>query len=78
MLFAGAFVGFIYNRAGIAGILGIDGLTYFVSRLVPLPHAQRLYLRPRDHLAKYPHEFSEATEVHLRRASNPAKIPEVC
>src|SRR5215475_9871212 len=31
MLFAGAFVGFIYDRAGIAGILGIDGLTYFVS-----------------------------------------------
>ena len=31
MLIAGAFVGFIYDSAGIAGILFIDGLTYFVS-----------------------------------------------
>src|SRR5204862_1179441 len=31
MLIAGAFVGFLYNSAGIAGILAIDGATYFVS-----------------------------------------------
>src|ERR1700751_321351 len=31
MLIAGAFVGFLYNSAGITGILFIDGLTYFVS-----------------------------------------------
>jgi MFS transporter, DHA3 family, macrolide efflux protein len=31
MLIAGAFVGFIYDSAGIAGILAIDGATYFVS-----------------------------------------------
>src|SRR6202171_4885683 len=31
MLIAGAFVGFLYNTAGIAGILGIDGVTYFVA-----------------------------------------------
>src|SRR6202022_5151757 len=31
MLIAGAFVGFIYDWAGIAGILAIDGATYFVS-----------------------------------------------
>ncbi len=31
LLFAGAFVGFIYESAGLAGILGIDGLTYLIS-----------------------------------------------
>src|SRR5260370_6618756 len=31
MLIAGSFVGFLYNTAGIEGILCIDGLTYFVS-----------------------------------------------
>src|SRR2546430_4167489 len=31
MLIAGACVGFLYNTAGIAGILAIDGATYFVS-----------------------------------------------
>jgi len=31
MLIAGAVVGFLYNTAGIAGILAIDGATYFVS-----------------------------------------------
>ncbi len=31
MLIAGAFVGFIYDRAGISGILFIDGATYLVS-----------------------------------------------
>src|SRR5262249_56201377 len=31
MLIAGACVGFLYNSAGIAGILAIDGATYFVS-----------------------------------------------
>ncbi|HWX38357.1 MAG TPA: MFS transporter [Candidatus Sulfotelmatobacter sp.] len=31
MAAAGALVGFIYERAGLAGILGIDGTTYLVS-----------------------------------------------
>src|ERR1700676_725014 len=31
MLIAGSVVGFLYDRAGIAGILFIDGLTYFAS-----------------------------------------------
>src|SRR5258706_11470220 len=31
MLIAGAFVGFLYNTAGIQGILAIDGATSFVS-----------------------------------------------
>src|SRR5207245_10397590 len=31
MLIAGACVGFLYNSAGIQGILAIDGANYFVS-----------------------------------------------
>ena len=75
MLFAGAFVGFIYNRAGIAGILGIDGLTYFVSAWC-LFHVRRGYVSPREYLAKYPHEFSEATEA-TATALETGEIPEV-
>lgn len=75
MLFAGAFVGFVYNRAGIAGILGIDGLTYFVSAWC-LFQMRRGYVSPREHLAKYPHEFSEATEV-TAVALEGGEIPEV-
>jgi MFS family permease len=75
MLFAGAFVGFIYNRTGIAGILAIDGLTYFVSAWC-LFHMRSGYISPRDHLAKYPHEFSEATEV-TSAALESGEIPEV-
>ena len=75
MLFAGAFVGFIYDRAGIAGILGIDGLTYFVSAWC-LFQMRSGYVSPREHLAKYPHEFSEATEV-TSAALESGEIPEV-
>jgi predicted MFS family arabinose efflux permease len=73
MLIAGAFVGFIYDRAGIGGILFIDGLTYFVSAFC-LFHVRRGYVSPRDHL-KYPREFSEATEATaqaLEGGENPA------
>ena len=75
MLFAGAFVGFIYDRAGIAGILGIDGLTYFVSAWC-LFKMRRGYVSPREHLTKYPHEFSETTEA-TAVALETAEIPEV-
>jgi len=61
MLIAGSFVGFIYDRAGIAGILAIDGLTYFASAFC-LYRMRRGYVSPRDH-QKYPREFSEATEA---------------
>src|SRR5271154_538705 len=61
MLIAGAFVGFLYDRAGIAGILCIDGLTYFVSAYC-LYSVRKGYVSPRDHL-KYPREYSEATEA---------------
>jgi MFS transporter, DHA3 family, macrolide efflux protein len=61
MLLAGSFVGFIYDRAGLAGILCIDGLTYFVSAFC-LYCTRSGYVSPRDHL-KYPREYSEATEA---------------
>src|SRR5438445_12714613 len=61
MLIAGAFVGFIYNTAGIAGILVIDGATYFVSAFC-LYQVRRGYVSPRDH-QKYPREYNEATVV---------------
>lgn len=61
MLIAGAFVGFIYDTAGITGILVIDGLTYFVSALC-LYQMRRGYFSPRAK-QRYPREYSEATEA---------------
>jgi len=75
MLFAGALVGFIYDRAGIAGILGVDGLTYFVSAWC-LYKLRSGYVSPRDHLTKYPREFSEATEA-TAEALETGEIPDV-
>src|SRR5215510_8113403 len=46
MLIAGACVGFLYNTAGIAGILAIDGATYFVSAYC-LYSVRRGYVSPR-------------------------------
>jgi len=47
MAAAGALVGFIYERAGLAGILGIDGTTYLISAvcLLLLRHG---YYAPRE------------------------------
>lgn len=47
MAAAGALVGFIYERAGLAGILGIDGTTYLISAicLLMLRHG---YCAPRE------------------------------
>jgi len=75
MLFAGALVGFIYDGAGIAGILGIDGLTYFVSAWC-LFMLRSGYVSPRDHLTKYPREFSTTTEA-TAEALETAEMPEV-
>jgi MFS family permease len=74
MLIAGAFVGFIYDRAGIAGILFIDGLTYFVSAYC-LYQVRRGYISPRQ-FQKYPREFSEATEA-TAEALETGENPEV-
>ena len=59
MLIAGAFVGFIYDRVGIAGILAIDGATYFVSAFC-LHQVRRGYVSPRQRQG-YPREYSDAT-----------------
>jgi Major Facilitator Superfamily len=60
MFLAGTFVGFMYDHAGIAGILFIDGLTYFVSAFC-LYSLRSGYLSPQAH-RQYPREFSESTE----------------
>jgi len=46
LLFAGAFVGFTYERAGLAGILWIDGATYLFSAFC-LYRLRSGYLHPR-------------------------------
>jgi MFS transporter, DHA3 family, macrolide efflux protein len=74
MLAAGSFVGFIYNWAGIAGILAIDGATYFVSAFC-LYQMRRGYVSPRARPA-YPREFSEATEA-TAEALETGENPEV-
>jgi MFS family permease len=43
MTAAGALVGFIYERAGLAGILGIDGTTYLISAICLLCLRQGYY-----------------------------------
>ena len=74
MLIAGAFVGFLYNSAGIAGILAIDGATYFVSAYC-LYQVRRGYVSPRES-QKYPREYSEATEA-TAEALETGENPEV-
>lgn len=60
MFLAGTFVGFIYDHIGLAGILLIDGLTYFVSAYC-LRALRTGYISPRDH-RQYPRAYSESTE----------------
>ena len=74
MLLAGAFVGFVYDHAGIAGILVIDGLTYFVSSFC-LYNVRRGYVSPRQKQT-YPHEYSEATAA-TARALETGETPDV-
>src|SRR2546430_1991578 len=74
MLIAGAFVGFLYNSVGIAGILAIDGATYFVSAYC-LYQVRRGYVSPRIH-QKYPREYDEATEA-TAEALETGENPEV-
>jgi DHA3 family macrolide efflux protein-like MFS transporter len=72
MLMAGAFVGFLYDWAGIGGILAIDGATYFVSAFC-LYHMRRGYISPRER-QRYPREYSDATEataLALESGENP-------
>jgi MFS family permease len=72
MLMAGGCVGFFYDWAGIAGILAIDGATYFVSAFC-LYQMRRGYVSPRQRQA-YPREYSDATEataLALESGENP-------
>jgi DHA3 family macrolide efflux protein-like MFS transporter len=73
MLIAGAFVGFTYDTAGIAGILAIDGATYFASAYC-LYEVRRGYVSPRQ-LQKY-REYSEATDATAEALSG-GENPEV-
>jgi DHA3 family macrolide efflux protein-like MFS transporter len=74
MLIAGALVGFLYNNAGIKGILAIDGATYFVSAYC-LYQVRRGYVSPRES-QKYPREYNEATEA-TAEALETGENPEV-
>jgi len=74
MLIAGSLVGFFYDRTGIAGILCVDGLTYFVSAFC-LYRVRSGYVSPREHL-KYPRQYSEATEA-TAEALETGENPEV-
>jgi MFS transporter, DHA3 family, macrolide efflux protein len=74
MLMAGACVGFLYDGLGIAGILAIDGATYFVSAFC-LYQMRRGYVSPREHL-RYPREYSDATEA-TAQALESGENPEV-
>jgi MFS transporter, DHA3 family, macrolide efflux protein len=72
MLVAGALVGFIYDWAGIGGILAIDGATYFVSAFC-LYQMRSGYVCPRQR-QHYPREYSDATEataLALESGENP-------
>ena len=74
MLLAGTFVGFFYDHIGIAGILFIDGLTYFVSAFC-LYSLRSGYVSPLTH-RQYPREFSEAAEA-TAQALETGENPEV-
>jgi len=74
MLLAGTFVGFLYDHAGIAGILCIDGLTYFVSAFC-LYSLRSGYVSPLTH-RQYPREFSESAEA-TAQALESGENPEV-
>jgi MFS transporter, DHA3 family, macrolide efflux protein len=75
LLIAGAFVGFTYDRAGIAGILAIDGATYFVSAFC-LYQVRRGYISPRQSPSQKYREYSEATEATAEALST-GENPEV-
>src|SRR6266567_5455510 len=74
MLIAGAFVGFLYDRAGISGILSIEGETYLVSSYC-FYQVRHGYVSPRIR-QKYPREYNEATEA-TAEALETGENPEV-
>jgi MFS transporter, DHA3 family, macrolide efflux protein len=82
MAAAGALVGFIYVRAGLAGILGIDGTTYLISAICLLLlrhgyHAPRgagnLRLVSATPTIEAPPEMSEPSLLYADEDGSPAK-----
>lgn len=73
MMTAGALVGFIYEHAGINGILAIDGATYLVSALC-LVGLRRGYFAPHARA----HETSPTIEAPAPLAADPeAMLPPI-
>ena len=73
MLLAGALVGFIYERAGLAGILAIDGATYVVSAVL-FYLLRRGYLSPRGRTTESSTELpaeSECASVSILETIEP-------
>jgi MFS transporter, DHA3 family, macrolide efflux protein len=71
MMAAGAFVGLVYERAGISGILAIDGATYLASAFCLL-RLRRGYFPPRAH----PEEPSPTIEAPAEIAE-PTVLPPI-
>ncbi len=68
MMTAGAVVGFVYERAGLAGILGIDGTTYLVSALC-LWRLRRGYFAPTQ-------QFGPHMEMTPPTIEAPPEVPD--
>jgi predicted MFS family arabinose efflux permease len=80
MTAAGALVGFIYERAGLGGILGIDGTTYLISAICLLllrrgyyaPHeVHRARLTSASPTIEAPPEMSEPSFLRTDEEMNP-------
>jgi DHA3 family macrolide efflux protein-like MFS transporter len=63
MMTAGSVVGFVYEKAGLSGILAIDGLTYLAAAIC-LSQSRHGYLAPRAH-----HDEDEEAAVSLAAAA---------
>ncbi len=75
MMIAGAFVGFVYERAGLAGILVIDGATYLASAFC-LVRLRRGYFPPSRSLGAHP-EAPPPTIEAPPEVAEPALIPPI-
>lgn len=80
MTAAGALVGFIYERSGLGGILGIDGTTYLISAVCLLLLRHGYYAPHKTHNARFssasptiesPPEMSEPSLLRTDEELNP-------
>jgi MFS transporter, DHA3 family, macrolide efflux protein len=74
MLVAGGLVGFVYERAGLAGILAIDGATYVLSALC-LYLLRHGYLAP--HVSSSPALFGSADFGARHAAREPGVLADI-